>query len=249
MAKIIENKDFWTIPNVRYRSSRNIYTTVDVDLSKELVLNLSPMRNASSIQKGDFHAESAPFQYAVLKAARQSENKEIREFLKRQFSEYRLSTRTKVAYQPYGCGKDKVVHNYGTSKAYDVIENITGNDGFVDEIKDKKYLEALLGASDIKEINDVFKWITGKKAYIMRRCSAPCSIIEYAVEFNEGLTRVGLDSCGDTLIEDRPSLGMRESAEALVKNTRKIYSITYIKSALNKEGISGELEKRILGNL
>src|SRR3989344_6750258 len=184
---LTSTQDSWKIEGVEYRDG--IYT---VNLAKQLLDNGNlktqqewiDYRNQSQKNRG-FYTADMPLHHSIFKALYQqrdtTEAKEAREFLEKQFREKWLQTLTRITYTPKG--KDKLTHNIGTQEQYEIAENIVGESGQIINIKTPKFLEALLGSSNKEEINNIYKWITNKDAYIWRINENPKQNLERVAGF------------------------------------------------------------------
>jgi len=207
-------QDAWKIEGVEYKNG--IY---NVNLSKQLLDNgnsktqqqWADYRN----QTNGFYTADMPLHHAIFKALYQQRDtnqaKEAREFLEQQFREKWLTTLTRITYTPRG--KDKATHNFGTQEQYEIDENIIGEDGWIKNLKKPKFLEAILGSSDIKEINNIYTWITNKEAYIWRVNSAPEQNTERVARFYAVSGRADLD-CDRGPSGSNDSLGVLACREA-----------------------------------
>lgn len=166
--------DFWKIEGVEYRNG--IYS---VDLAKQLLPSMTQNKLAEYSKKAKaenkFYGADMPLNYSIFKALYKQKNskeaEEAKKLIARQMIDSWLMTLTRINYKANGL--DEVIHNYNQDDEYKINENIVGPDDYITRIKDKNYLKALIGTEDIKEINDVFEWLVGQKAYIWRLNSKP----------------------------------------------------------------------------
>jgi hypothetical protein len=210
-VNINSNQDFWTISGVNYRNG--IY---DVDLAKSL-LNSGKSNNQedwadySEIARmsGDFHVGDMPLYHAVFTSLfnqkDKPESEEARAFIQKQMREKYLMTLTRIAYQPKG--KDKVIHNFGTTQKYELEEKIVGKDRII-ESGDNLALTVLLGDSDIDRIKSVYNWINWTDTYIYRLNSKPSSVDESVAGFVANSDGADL-SCYWGPADSGSSLGVR----------------------------------------
>ena len=188
---LTSTQDSWKIEGVEYRDG--IYT---VNLAKQLLDNGNSKTQQEWTnyrnQSNSFYTADMPLHHSIFKALYQqrdtTEAKEAREFLEQQFREKWLQTLTRITYTPKGKDKlthkkDKVIHNIGTQEQYEINENIVGESGQIINIKTPKFLEALLGSSNKEEINNIYKWITNKDAYIWRINENPKQNLERVAGF------------------------------------------------------------------
>lgn len=189
--------NFWTIPNVKYRNE--IYT---VDLRKQLLDNGNSKTQekwaeySRQAQKNNgFYTGDFPLYHAIFTTLYKSKDgnqknriEEIRQFIKQQMINKWLMTLTRIRYAPKN-QKDKVIHNYDMPDQYAVeIDSFIGPDGFIKNTSNVKApLHALLDTQqDTKEINSVYKWLTGADAYIWRLKSKVGNIDERVARFFAG---------------------------------------------------------------
>ena len=211
-TNLTSTQDSWKIEGVEYRDG--IYT---VNLAKQLLDNgkaktqnqWTDYRN----QSNSFYTADMPLHHSIFKALYQqrdtTEAKEAREFLEQQFREKWLQTLTRITYTPKG--KDKLTHNIGTQEQYEINENIVGENGQIINIKTPKFLEALLGSSNKEEINNIYKWITNKDAYIWRINKNPKQNLERVAGFDSDSDWANLD-CDRYLGISYASLGVNLDA-------------------------------------
>ncbi len=165
--------DFWRIEGVEYKN--NIYT---VDLAKKLFPSMTQDKLAEYSKKaraeGKFYGADMPLNYSIFRALynqrTSKEAEEAKKIIEMQMIYSWLVTLTRINYKAKRL--DEVIHNYNQDDEYKIDEKIVGPDGFVEK-GDRNTLKALIGTDDIKEINDVFDWLVGKKAHIWRLNSKP----------------------------------------------------------------------------
>ena len=135
-------------------------------------------------EQGNWKIASAPLYYAtfaVLHAHRDHPDERKRALVEkmrqmfRQDLEKRVITDTKVMYAKKG--KDNVVHDRGSPLERTVIVKIA-----VDSIEDE--INALLETKNLEEIKEVYRWISGKETFAVRR-SPPDETLVAAVSLNE----------------------------------------------------------------
>jgi hypothetical protein len=206
------NNDFWTIENVEYRDS--IYK---VDLLKDL-LDKGNSKNQDDWVKysknaqdnNNFYVGDFPLYHSLFTSLHKLNDKpeieEIRSFLQKQFIEKWLMTLTRIKYQ--SSGKDDIIHNYKMSDEYSVKDNFVGPDEYVKDSKNKINYKSLLGTDNLKEINEVYNWITGKDIYLWRLNSKPKSLDERVAWFGANSARAIL-SCSWGPSDINSSLGVR----------------------------------------
>ncbi len=210
---------YWTIPNVQYRNG--VYT---VDLGKELLANgasktqdqWSQFSQEAQARKecyvADFPLYHALFTtlFRMNDPLQQPMKEEIRTFLKEKFNEHWLMTLTRIQYTP--SGKDKVIHNHNLPDQYEVEENMVGPDGFIKTIAAQQAYHALLGTDNIHEINEVYRWITGKDTYIWRLNNKPKALDERVSWFG-AFSVWSFLVCGRVPVYSSSGLGVRVARE------------------------------------
>jgi hypothetical protein len=203
--------DYWQIEGVNYNGE--IYI---VDLAKSLLDNGKSKTQdkwaeyrEQAIKANEFYTGDMPLYHAVFSALfnqkDKPESEEAREFIQKQMREKYPITLTRIAYQPKG--KDKVIHNYGTSQKYEINENIVGKDREI-IAGDSNALTALLRDGDIDKIKSVYNWINQTPTWIWRVNSKPESIDERIARFVAGSDGAYLLCGRDATLADA-SLGVR----------------------------------------
>ena len=209
--------DFWTIHGISYRNE--IYT---VDLQKILLDNGSSKTqqqwsefSKQAIQNNGFYVGNYPLYHSLFSSLYKNKGnqtykdkiEEIRQFLKDKFFNHYLITLTRIIYTT--SGKDKVIHNYGLNDQYETKEDIIGPNELVKTASNKAPYKALLDTDDIDEINNIYKWITEKDAYLWRINKKPKKKEDERVAgFGADSSRAFLGCPGDPGYSD-PALGVR----------------------------------------
>ena len=175
----LEDKtDFWSIDNVRYRNR-----TCSVGLAKTLLDSGKAKTqdewaeySRQAKQQGDFHVGDFPLYYALfsqLHSLRENPNmrsiaEEARAFISKQMFKKWLMTLTRLQYKKKG--NDVIVHNYSMQDRYELQGKIVGKDGNITsaDTDAQGTLELLTGEKDAAEVNEVYKWMTGKESYLLR---------------------------------------------------------------------------------
>ncbi len=212
-------ESFWRVEGVSYRDQ--IHT---IDLLKTLLDNGAKKTQdewaeyfKTSKQNNGFYTADFPLYNSLFTAlyGRRNENvvEEIRKFLKEQFENHWLTTLTRIKYNPKGL--DEIMHNYNMPDQYIIKENIVGQDGY---LKDKKTnpqpaLNAVLGSKNTDEIEETYKWITGKEAFIFRLNNKPKEITEAVAGFYASSVGADLDCYWDPSVSSS-SLGVRLAPKA-----------------------------------
>ena len=212
--------DFYRINGVNYRNE-----AYQVDLKKDLLDNRAQKTqdewaeySKKAIKNNEFHVGGMPLYHSLFAAlfknkdnAQYKDNIEkARKFLQKTCKDSWLMTLSRINYTNQG--KDIIIHNHGLQDKLEVLEDIIGYAWFIFQLDSEKELKAVLGSNDINEINQVYNWISGKNAYILRLDSKPNQNVERAVGFVSDDDRFWLDWYGD------PSY----SGEAFGVRTQKI---------------------------
>ena len=186
--------DSYRVAGINYRN--DIY---QVDLKKDLLDNgnsktqdewIEYTKNA--MQNNKFYVGDMPLYYSLFQTLFKNKDnaqfkdniEEARKFLQKTCKDYWLMTLSRINYNKPG--KDIITHDYGLQDKLEVQEDIIGSDGFISQLNPEKELKAVLGSSDINEINQVYDWISGKNAYIWRINSKPEQNDERIVGFSSG---------------------------------------------------------------
>lgn len=120
---------------------------------------------------------------------------EVRKFLDKILKQHWIMTLTRIQYQP--SGKDKVIHNFKMPDQYEIFEDITAPDEWVKNSTNNLPYKALLGTSNLTEINNVYNWLTGVDPYLYRLNNKPQNIDARVARFNADSDRVLLDCFRD----------------------------------------------------
>jgi hypothetical protein len=170
-----ESEKRFLVSNVAYKGQTGTY---------RLFEQMTPAMNQEQLtklyetekQKGNPHPTDAPLIWAIATKSHELRNQnpevseKLRQFFRTGFRKY-PNTLTRIAYEP--SGKDKIIHNYRTSDEYSIDAEVVGSEGFVQDIPNKKVLEALLGTQDVSQINAVSQWINGTNSFLWRLNSKP----------------------------------------------------------------------------
>ena len=138
-----------------------------------------------------------PLYHSIFTALSRLDNpdaEQAREFIKKEMRAKYLITLTRIKYNPKG--KDEVINNFKMNDEYKIQTNFVGKDGFIKDVQNKDYLNAILGTDNIPEINEVYQKINQTDAYIWRVNKKPKSIDERVARFNAYSDRVDLDCDG-----------------------------------------------------
>jgi len=166
--KVVSFDEFWTIPNVNYEGKVSSW-----DLLKKLMpsVNFDETVNQTKRAKEEnyFYTESIKFYYSLFKTLYDSEEEnveEIRNFLNKSMNGTWLNTTTLINYKK--SGKDQIIHNYSLPNQEKINQKFVGVDEIVKNSKNKDFYKNLLGSENVKKINEVFQWITGKQLRLWR---------------------------------------------------------------------------------
>ena len=170
---------FWRVHGVDYRNS-----THTVDLQKALLDGgtaktqdeWAEYSRQAKVQ-GEFYVGDLPLYHSLFTALFRNKDgdgketaEQARSFLQKEFFDKWLMTLTRITYAP---GGDKIEHNYGMPDKYTLDRQIIGPDEYAKDAVNGDVYEAILGAGNTAEIQEVYKWITGKDAYLWRVNSKP----------------------------------------------------------------------------
>ena len=201
-----KSEGFFVVPGVVDRGETGTYRVFENMTSSMTQDQLSELYETKN-QKGNPHPVDSVLHFAIplaaynLKNESPNEAEKLRQFLRQGFRQF-PNTLTRAIYNP--SGKDKIVHNHGTSDEYSSDAEIVGPDGLIAKIPDKKILESLLGTDDIDKINEVSNWINGTNSYLWRLNSKPKNKEERVIGFCVGGDGFGLD-CGRSPIVGYPA--------------------------------------------
>ena len=99
--------------------------------------------------------------------------------------EHWLVSLTRIIYKPNG--NDQIIHNYKQpNQTINEINTLIGKDGYINKIANIQLpLNNLLQTNNqsIKQINEIYKWITEKDTYFWRINQTPNQDIESVVRF------------------------------------------------------------------
>jgi len=162
---ITSEGDVWRIFGVEYRGG--VHT---VDLVKSLLDGPTTQDEWARysdrrMEIGTYHVGDMPLYHSLFTALYRQRDKpeaeEAREFIEKQMFDNWLMTLTRIRYYPKG--KDKIIHNYGTRRRYEIRQDITGKNK---ELENETFgvLNAILGTNfqNAKEIKEVYNWICGR---------------------------------------------------------------------------------------
>ena len=195
-SDIINLSDFWRIENVNYRGKIGDYELLKTLLDNGNAKTQDEWVEYSKITKpqGDFYVGDMPLYHSIFTALSRLDNpdaEQAREFIKKEIRAKYPMTLTRIKYSPKE--KDEVINNFKMNDEYKIQANFVGKDGFIKDVQDKDYLNAILGTDNIAEINEVYQKINQTDAYIWRVNKKPKSIDERVARFLAYSGGVGLD--------------------------------------------------------
>lgn len=158
-----------------------------VDISKALLDNGASHVQSDWIEmtrQGEWKVPSGSLYLAVLVALYDNKNAdnvgEVKKMLAKDFKEYFMMTSTRVRYSANGL--DTVVHDFGYATERAEQMDVVGSDGYVNGTSGFGVeMRALVGIDDCQKIEQVGRWITGKKPYLYRFNSKPREDVERAL--------------------------------------------------------------------
>ena len=176
-------------------------------------------------KRNDFVVGSLPLYYSLFKTLYDHRDSEthrepvaaMRNWLERYVNTY-YATLSRVYYRREG---DEVIHNFGQHNQYSLKGRIGGSNGNLLTANQVDTACGLLfGSNNPKEINDVFKWLTGKDTFLQRLdCSWENVVYEEQSLFGADYDSFRLIVDGshdrfypeddDYIIKRRPALGVR----------------------------------------
>ena len=195
-SDIINLSDFWRIENVNYRGKIGDYELLKTLLDNGNTKTQDEWVEYSKIAKpqGDFYVGDMPLYHSIFTALSRLDNpdaEQAREFIKKEIRAKYPMTLTRIKYSPKE--KDEVINNFKMNDEYKIQANFVGKDGFIKDVQDKDYLNAILGTDNIPEINEVYQKINQTDAYIWRVNKKPKSIDESVARFIADSDWVDLD--------------------------------------------------------
>ena len=207
-SRIINADKYWRIEGVNYNGKTGIY-----ELSKELI----PLANQDSLaeisktsrENNGFYAGDSRLHYAIFKAVKNADNRDVRDFLQENMRAHWIDTLTRIKYKK---SNDEIIHNYKQKDEYSLDGRIVGPDRVIEK-RDKKALEILLGTENIEEIKDVIQFINSTPAYIYRVNNIPENLDERVVRFDAVSDGFYFDCCRYPSVQ-YPAFGVREVLNA-----------------------------------
>ena len=174
---IEEQEDRYVISPVKYKNE--LY---EVSWSRELLDsgNYNTQDEWIEILKdSEWWLPSGPLYHATIDAL--SQNKEgqysklinnFRLMFRKDFIDHWFMTSTRIEFRPQGM--DKVIHDYGISSEFELDTDIIGSSDWINAQSGfENTIEALLGTSDLAEVEGSYEWVSGKKPHLWRPYQKP----------------------------------------------------------------------------
>mgnify|MGYP001574488440 FL=1 len=182
--------DCYRISGMEYRNR-----ICQIDLSKALLPSGTQeehaQRRKQALSNNDFYTTDFRLFHGVINALYQnregpfkSQIESARASLSGLMNGKWLMTLTRIRYAP--TGQDSVIHNYKQDDQYEVAVDFVGPDGFItkQETNAAPALQALLSTQQSpQEIDQVYKWLRSKDAYLWRVNSRPEAMVERVAGF------------------------------------------------------------------
>ncbi|MBI5065826.1 hypothetical protein HZA97_06320 [Candidatus Woesearchaeota archaeon] len=127
----------------------------------------------------------------------------VKQMFLKDFSEDFMMTSTRVIYKTKGV--DELIHDYGVGFHPHIHTTVIGKRGDIIYGGDN-VIPALFDTSDYQKVNEVFKWITGKDAYLWRYEHKLSNDKDIAV-FLGGSAKFGINAC-EGYANIRPARGV-----------------------------------------
>jgi len=213
----------YRISGVQQGKNTSIY-----DLSTKLLPSETQEQHAkhtANAKSDQYTAASAPLYHTIFKTLYKNKDgqykeviEEIRVFLKEVFDKYWVNTLSKVIYNPVG-RRDRVLHNVGQKDEYPVDEDIIGPQEYISKnpARASNACKAVLEDSNLQEINDIYKWITGKDTFLWRFTKKPENKEERVVALGVDDDVFSINTDGG-INDDRPVLGVRRAKNFSIGN-------------------------------
>ena len=194
--------DCYRISGMEYRNG-----ICQIDISKALLPAGTQEEHAQgrkqALANNDFYTPDFPLFHGVINALYQNREgpfknqiESARASLSDLMNGKWLMTLTRIRYAP--TGQDSVIHNYGQDDQYEAAIGFVGPDGVItkQETNAAPALQALLSTQQSpQEIDQVYRWLRNKDAYLWRVNSRPEAIVERVAWFGavSGGTSFGCD--------------------------------------------------------
>ncbi len=213
--------DYWRFIGINYRNDIH-----QVDLAKTLQPKRTQDEHAEHRKQiiksnsNEFYLPDYPLFHSMVSTLNQNKDnfkykekvEEARQFIKDSALNSWLVMLTRIQYNPKN-QKDKVIHNYKQKDQYTIeLDSFVGSDGYIvdkNAITLEEPLKVLLDTKQsIQEINQIYKWLTDKDAYIFRVNSERENTDERVAWFNIYSSRTGV-GCAWFPSDSYVGLGMR----------------------------------------
>lgn len=220
---VCELKDSFVIPCAKLGPDEVYVVSKELLPSRSLEEHAKQARNAAS---DEYHASTAPEIYDISSVLFSHKDcpgvKDVQVFLRRLFTNFVLSTLSRVEWNPRG--KDTVIHRYGQNAHYSVRQNLVGPDGFIVDksVRAKGLVQAVFDTSNgVKQVDDIFYWLTEKHVYEFRCNDKPEQKYVRVVALGVVNDDYFYIDANDLINDCRPALGVRR-AKISEQTQRKI---------------------------
>jgi len=180
--------------------------------------------HALKAKQDEFIASNAPLVYALCKTLCQNKDGKQKDLVEKARKTLEgilgpgkpwINTLSRAVY--YETGQGEIIYDYKQTTQYpSKPAKLVGPDGYITNTatQAEDYTHALFDTNDsMQEINEVFKWITGKETYAYRLNSNPAKKQEWVVALGVGNYDVDIfiiNSDGG-IYDVRPALGVRRA--------------------------------------
>ena len=204
---IQEDNEFYTIKGIKYEGQ-----IVTINWDKELLDNGESHTQDEWITLTDKLPDIAVY-HATLSALLAHKKgpcaelvQKVKKMFKKDFDDKDyIMTSTRMKYKPKS--KDEIIHNYGSQQPRIAKIDFTGPEAWIDDKSGlEKQMEALLGTSDLKEIEKVYSWF-GDKPYLWRLNAKPEQTTQGAVVLGRYIGSNGFYIFCNDYIFIRPARG------------------------------------------
>ncbi|MEK6917891.1 MAG: hypothetical protein AABW51_02985 [Nanoarchaeota archaeon] len=175
MGKIVNHKGSFVVPNVFYRGEKRTYEIFE-EMAPAMTQNRLVEFHENEKQKGNPYLIDCPLHFAIFLAAYNltKQSPEIAEQLRNFIHDGIKETPSTLTRIVYNIGEtDEIVHYCGTSEKYSTKRDVIGRHGYINDIKDKKALELILGVKDVGKVVNFFNWVNGTNGYFWRLEAKP----------------------------------------------------------------------------
>lgn len=144
-------------------------------------------------QKGNPVPMNSILHFSLMNSAVKSGDRELMNHIQKGLQKY-PNTLSRAIYN--SGGKDEVIHNYGTQDSYILTGDLTGSDGWIEDIRDKNIFNLFLGTKNINKLNRVSNGINKTPMYLWRINSKPSEKLERVVRFGANEDELSLGAYG-----------------------------------------------------